>query len=361
MKINLMKTRTLFVLTGNPVDVSAVLSELQFKGLITAPYGIVTDSKDVQNAFRYNKCYVCAADDYPEQIPDSAIMVTVYRTGITNGIAADIHVPRIAANLPDIAKQFESLAHNLGVDIGDHKSNSSGLSGSPDGHEKPHCFCCDHRDGKRSDNEPPLYKSKNFFVFPGSGQFALGYLQICPNQHVMSLGELPYEVIQEFNNVLADVEYILKLTFNCKSTLVWENGSGASGIGKAKDSIVHSHVHIIPSNLTSDDVKEVSGFDFETITLDQLPDFKQYSYLLVRTPDEEHWIINNDPKLYIPRQYIRQIVAAEYNIPGDLWNWRKFPFPENMRNTSVRIIDALKRNWDMLPDRIKANSYSCIF
>lgn len=349
------KTRKLFILTGHAVNVSYVLSQLQFKGLITAPYGIATDSNDVANAFACNKCYVCAADDYPEAIPTDAIVISVIHTD-TSKISSDINTPIIAANLTDIADQFESIANSLRIDIGDHKSNSSGL----DGHANFHCFCCDHLAGKRSDNEPILYRSENFFVFPGSGQFALGYLQICPKKHVMSLGELTPEILKEFEGVLADVEFMLKATFNCDSTIVWENGSGASGVGKAKDSIVHSHVHIIPSRTTSDDVIKISGFNFETIKVEDLPKFKEHSYLLIRTPDEEHWIINNDPRLYIPRQYIRQIVAQEYKIPGELWNWRRFPFHEKMRQTTMLIASTLKRDWDTLPDRIKKRA-SCVF
>ena len=348
-------TRKCFILVGHPIDVSYVLGQLQFKGLITAPYGIPTDSRDMENVFRYNKSYVFAGDDFQEAFPADAIIVTVIRTNSVN-VTAEINRNVIAANLTNIADQFNEIALNHGIDIGDHKSNSSGH----DGHANFHCCCCDHRDGKRSDNEPVLYRSENFFVFPGSGQFAHGYLQICPTKHVMSLGELPAEVLEEFEGVLQDVEYLLKLTFNCKSTIVWENGSGAAGVGKAKDSIVHSHVHIIPSNTTSDDVKKISGFDFDTVKVFDLPKYKEFSYLLVRTPDDENWIINNDPKLYIPRQYIRQIVAQEYNIPGELWNWRYYSFHENMRQTTMLMVNAIKKNWNDLPPRIR-NRATCVF
>lgn len=350
------KTRKCFVIEGNRVHVSYVLSQLQFKGLITAPCGIPTDTNDMENVFRYNKSYVFASEDFQGELPKDAIRIWI-SDGFTKDVPADINKENvIAAYLTNIADQFNAIAHNNGVDIGDHISNSSGL----DGHANFHCFCCDHRDGKRSDNEPVLYRSENFFVFPGSGQFALGYLQICPTKHVMSLGELTPEILEEFEGVLADVEYLLKLTFKCDSTIVWENGSGGGGIGKAKDSIVHSHVHIIPSDLTSEDVKKISGFEFDTVKVADLPKYKEYSYLLVRTPDDEHWIINNDPKLYIPRQYIRQIVAEEYNIPGELWNWRNYPFHEKMRQTTMLMARAIKNNWDNLPPRIKSNA-SCVF
>jgi hypothetical protein len=52
--------------------------------------------------------------------------------------------------------------------------------------------------------------------------------------------------------------------------LVWENGTGNGGIGKAKNSIVHSHIHIAPSNLTIDKIKELSGFSFNQISYTDL-------------------------------------------------------------------------------------------
>ena len=174
----------------------------------------------------------------------------------------------------------------------------------------------------------------------------------------MSNGELDANLLlTEFNEVLTDLEFLLKLTYGKNeddfSVLVWENGSGNSGIGKAKDSIVHAHVHVIPSKLLSSDIQRISGFQFTQITLDQLKQFKENSYLLVRESDSEHWIINNNPKLYIPRQYMRKIVAEEKKVPGDLWNWRVYPFSENAHQCADDIQEALEADWNSVPPRVK--------
>ena len=84
---------------------------------------------------------------------------------------------------------------------------------------------------------------------PSIGQFINGYLLIIPKAHVMSMAEFSKELIDEFNIVLEDVIAILKLTYNFSDILVWENGTGNSGKGKAKDSVVHCHVHVAPSLL----------------------------------------------------------------------------------------------------------------
>lgn len=347
------KTRNLFILVGSPTDLSIVLGTLNFKGLISNDYGMPISAEQISEAFSKNKSVACAADDYPGEIPQDAIIINVMRS---TGAGCQINAPIILADLYDVATQFAKITDKLGFDIGDHKSNSSGLNGTPTIED---CVYCRYLAGDVGINERSLYRSKNFFVMPGVGQFTTGYVLIMPIEHIMSNAELKPVELKEFEDVLEDMEYILKLTYG-KNVLVWENGSGHSGIGKAKDSIVHSHVHLAPSNLTTDVIAEVSGYPFTEILLEDLALYKEHSYLLVRTPDKTHWYINNDPKLYIPRQYVRQLLAEEYNIPGDMWNWRTYPFVEKLHQTVADIQKALSDNWDDLPERIKENT-SCLF
>ena len=65
------------------------------------------------------------------------------------------------------------------------------------------------------------------------------------------------------------------------------------------------------------------------------------------------WHISNDTNLYIPRQYVRQLIALEHNINGDLWNWREFPFWDNVAKTGNSFIDFVKINYEMLSPRIQ--------
>ena len=361
---SMKKTRNLFLLTGTPSDLIDVLGTLNFKGLIAHDYGVPVVLEQIQVAFDSNKSFVCAADDYPGEYPPYAIFINLLRSNVPHSYklgAKFINMDRTAfaknvAPEEYITKQFEAIVKNLNCDIGDHKSNSSGLNGTP---TTADCVYCKYLAGIRGHNEETVYRSKNFFVIPGSGQFAKGYLLVMPIAHIMSNAELTPELMEEFKEVVEDIETILKITYG-KDILIWENGSGNGGVGKAKDSIVHSHVHFLPSALTSDDVAEVSGFHFTEITLDDLHMYTQNSYLLMRTPDKEHWVINDDPKLYIPRQYLRQITAKEYGIPNDLWNWRDHPFVEKMHETVLDIKTALTEHKEELPERLKNNT-RCLF
>lgn len=346
------KTRNLFLLVGSPEDIMSALEAIQFKGLITNGYWHPLLPEFVEKVFDCNKSVVGSHDDFVGKIPEDAIVINVVPTARSHVCSARQTI--YLGDTETIAKQFEKIADSLGLDIGDHKSNSSG---STDGPTKKDCAYCQYLDGHVQKNERTVYRSENFFVIPTLGQFITGYLLIIPYQHIMSNGELSREHLEEFQIVLSDIEYILKLAYpDAKGILVWENGSGTSGKGKAKDSLVHSHVHVAPSGLTADEIKDMAGFHFDELGIMDLPKFKEHSYLLMRCPDKEKWLINNDPKVYIPRQYVRQLIAEEYNIPGDAWNWRTHPFEEKMHETIRDISSALQENLSELPERIRNNT-----
>lgn len=346
------KTRNLFLLVGSPQDTITALEAIQFKGLITNSRWQPLVPEFVRQVFDCNKSVIGSRDDYVGRIPEDSFVINVVPTARSHVCSSQQTI--YLGDAEPIAVQFEKIADGLGLDIGDHKSN---VSGSTDGPTKKDCAYCQYLSGDTHENERTVYRSKNFFVIPTLGQFITGYLLIIPYQHIMSNGELSEDYFEEFKLVLSDVEYILKLAYpNAKNILVWENGSGTSGKGKAKDSLVHSHVHVAPSGLTADTIKEMAGFHFDEIDLLDLPKFKEHSYLLMRCPDKERWLINNDPKVYIPRQYVRQLIAEEYHIPGDAWNWRTHPFSDKMHETIRDISEALQKNESTLPERIRNNT-----
>lgn len=346
------KTRNLFLLVGSPEDIMTALEAIQFKGLITNGYWHPLLPEFVEKVFDCNKSVVGSRDDFVGRIPENAIVINVVPTARSHVCSS--RQTLYLGDTETIANQFEKIANGLDLDIGDHKSNSSG---STDGPTKKDCAYCQYLDGHVQKNERTIYRSENFFVIPTLGQFITGYLLIIPYQHIMSNGELSREHLEEFQIVLSDIEYILKLAYpDAKGILVWENGSGTSGKGKAKDSLVHSHVHVAPSSLTADKIREMAGFHFDELGIMDLPKFKDHSYLLMRCPDKEKWLISNDPKVYIPRQYVRQLIAEEYNIPGDAWNWRTHPFEDKMHETIRDISSTLRRYESQLPERIRNNT-----
>lgn len=256
------QTRKIFILNGYTLEEEKLLlQELQFKALI------VFYSKDITldelvNVFKHNKSALCISCTLPGNFDKKAI--------VCNNLKFDA----------DLIKQFQNIANIYNCDIGDHKSNSSGISGVP---TKEDCAYCQYLKGSPYVYQHKiLYSSANFFVVSTLGQFINGYLLIIPYSHIMSNAELINYKSKEFLTVLEDISCILKMTYNVSNVLVWENGTGNSGIGKAKNSVVHAHTHIAPSNLNATTIETISGFPFKEIIFDQLPSYSKNSYLLIK-------------------------------------------------------------------------------
>lgn len=335
------KTRNLFVLNGCKQNVNTVLDHIKFKGVTVLADDHVT-RQAISEVFANNKSAVCMY--CPPDYATAAIQVNVVNN---NSSAYAENCINIASG--DIAGQFKSIADKLNCDIGDHKSNSSGLTDAP---KTSDCAYCRYLEHKSNLPERTIYSSEHFFVMTTLGEFVAGYWLIIPYEHVMSNAELDFSTQKELLEVVEDMSYLLNLTYGSSNYLVWENGTGNSGRGKAKDSVVHAHTHLAPSSLTAEKIEELSGFHFEKISTKELSKYNLHSYLLVKD-SANTWRISNNPDVYIPRQYVRQLLADEYGIPGEQWNWREYPFKELMMQTYYDTADAIRENWAHLPDRIK--------
>lgn len=343
------RTRNLFLIQCSPECGPQVLNSLKFKGLANNPPGRILTTSLVQEAFKHNRSVVALKDDFMG-LPNHNI-VNVIHVEDKNYVFSD-NIPFLYRSKDDnYATQFARLAEKFGYDIGDMKSDTPDVD-SPD---SASCAYCRYLSGSSGDNTRIMYKSENFFVFPTLGQIREGYLLIIPYNHILSIGKMNPEVYEEFSNVLTDCEYLLKLTYGCSHVIVWENGSGNTAKGKAKDSIVHAHVHVCPSLITSDMIKDHLGLKFDRIQLSDLPLYSEDPYLLVRAENQKQWDICCAKDVYIPRQYVRQIIAEEIGFTGEEWNWRYFPFTDKMISTVENVTKAAIENWNSLPDRIKKN------
>ena len=338
------KTRNLFVLTGCTQDVNTALKQIEFKGVTVLNDNNVS-LRNIAEVFANNKSVVCTfCPLFPATTP---IMINVVSNNSSTYAENCIDI-----TLGDIAGQFKNIADKHNCDIGDHKSNSSGLTDAP---TKTDCAYCRYLRHESNRPERTIYSSEHFFVMTTVGEFIPGYWLIIPYEHVMSNAEVDFSTQQELLTVIEDISYLLDLTYGNSTYLVWENGTGNSGRGKAKDSVVHAHTHIAPSTLTAEKIEELSGFHFEKISTEELSKYNLHSYLLVKDT-ANMWRISNNPAVYIPRQYVRQLLAEEYGIPGEQWNWREYPFEEQMMQSYYDMADAIRKNWDNLPDRIQANT-----
>lgn len=335
-------TRQIFVVSGNDSVVRTIFNEVGGFKAVSIVDGIAT-ADDIKKIFSKNKNVVCRG------ISSNSIVVQLTPIYIAGISGKDLSFPlgNVVNIQNNIVLQFIEIASRYNVDIGDHKSNSTGKEGP----SKADCLFCKLLAGKPVHYQASLYESENFLVVPGSGAFIDGYLMILPKSHIMSCAELNSEILLEMDEVIQDVKFLLRAIYH-KDILIWENGSGSGGHGKPKTSIVHAHIHACPCSLDILQITKLTGITLEHITKNELQNFSEDSYLFVINYDNK-WYMCCDKELYIPRQYVRQLIALEQNITNDLWDWRQYPFWSNVNRTANTILDYVRDNYDYLPARIQ--------
>lgn len=327
-------TRKIFcVLTENVRrDIALrVMAEISgYKAIVRISGNVTLEGQSLRSVFDLNKNVLC---EDPTTIHNFSGTIPV---GINN--PSQKHNIRVfATSTPeDIRKQFETIAENCNVDIGDHRSNATKEGPSQDPMD---CVFCRYFAGKPDHEQPSIYETENFVLMCNTGHFTPGCLQIVPRKHVMSCAEFDKATLDELLEVIEDARYILKAVYG-KETLLWENGSGNGGHGKDKSSIVHAHIHMNPCDMNILEVSASKGIVPERINFKDLPKYAEESYLLIQDYDLEWYIVSN-PNIYIPRQYVRQLVAEHLGLPGDLWNWRKYMFLDEVLETGKTIHDYI--------------------
>ena len=335
------ETRKIFSVRGKEKVVRTVMEGLVDFKAVEVIYNDISQEA-ISEVFANNKSVICKAEDIKYAFGNIKV-VDVLATDSDTRIFGVKNIINLNGN---IVRQFMEIAEDHNIDIGDHVSNASEKSPL-----KSDCLFCKLLEGNPVHEQASLYESENFLVIPGSGAFIDGYLMILPKVHVMSCAELNLEQRIEMIEVIRDVKDILKGIYKSE-VLVWENGSGMDGKGKPKTSIVHAHIHACPSKLNIWETTNAMGIPVNYISFKDLPKYKANSYLLIMDYDES-WYISYDPNLYIPRQYVRQLIAMEHNINGELWNWRRFPFWENVKKTGNVFLDYVRNNYNNLSPRIR--------
>lgn len=300
-----------------------------------------TTRENLDSVFALNKSVLCE-DTTVKALEPNTIFIGI------NNPAQEHNIRVFATSTPeDIRKQFEAIAETCNVDIGDHRANATKSGPSQDPMD---CVFCRYFAGKPDHEQPSIYETENFVLMCNTGHFTPGSLQIVPRKHVMSCAEFDKETRDELLEVIADAKYILKEVYGM-DTLVWENGSGNGGHGKDKSSIVHAHIHMNPCDMNILEVSASKGIVPVKINYYDLPKYAEESYLLIQDYNLEWYIVSN-PNIYIPRQYVRQLVAEHIGLPGDLWNWRKYMFLDEVLETAKTIHEYLVSHKDTLPARI---------
>lgn len=347
------KTRKLFVLSGLEEDVNIVIEELSCKYTALIATSFCTDD-DICAVFSINKSIVCSKENFStlhNKLLEDAIYIKIINNWSLN--KNDLKQNFINIDAESIPHQFKMIADKYNCDLGDEKEETFALKGDKIIKNCNLCAPCSFSNNDKT-KARVIYMNDNFYVMPSLGGFIKGDLLIIPKRHVFSIASLSKDFRSDLLKVLSDIKYILNLTYGVSDFLIWENGSNIYNKNIAHDSITHANVHIVPtSRLTANTIKEKCNIPLVPISFDQLAKYSNTSYLLLYSDDG--WVIFSDPRFYIPRQFVRQLLAEQYNIPDDQWNWRTNPLINNLNQTAYQITTALKANWSILPNHIREN------
>ena len=253
-------------------------------------------------------------------------------------------------------EEFIKFCHENGFECGEY------ITGKKHDTSKDYCFLCDI--GRRMGMGGPLenyvektkieadiiiYDSPNFYIKIEWGCLKKGMVMICPKRHLMSAASIPDEQMEEYEQVAKDIQYLLKRIYGNEPVIYFEHGSAPDGYSSHERSIVHAHVHVAWG--VKFDEKFIKMVAMHPVN--NIKDARGRKYMSYQEGcDGQLWVVD-DPRVYVQRQFPRQVIGYKLGIPNELTNWRKEPFAQNMTDTFHDFHAFLSENWEELPERIR--------
>lgn len=180
-----------------------------------------------------------------------------------------------------------------------------------------------------------LDETEAFQWIPGLGSFVEGYSLIISKNHVLNTGCFDIETIDELELLIRKIRKTLHRAYS-KGSIVFEHGSMGNR-DYAGSCIEHHHVHILPADLSH--VPKVLSDNFVNHgPMDSMKSLIEFNrnhvpYIYYAPVSGEHNVFEVQ---VLPRQYLRQVVAAECGHRRD-WDWREKPFKENIRRFVAKL------------------------
>lgn len=197
-------------------------------------------------------------------------------------------------------------------------------------------------------NDMIIAEYSNFFVKIEYGCLVRGMVMICPKFHVLSIANIPDSMMDEYLQIMKDMEFILKAIYGDAPVIFFEHGSASSGISSHRSSIVHAHTHV------------AWGVKFDKKYLDEVSlkpakdirDFKDIKYMSYQQGTDGVLMVVDDPNVYVQRQYPRQVIGDILGIEPEKTNWRNEPFMDNILRTFEDFCKFFVQNKNILQKRI---------
>jgi len=197
-----------------------------------------------------------------------------------------------------------------------------------------------------------LYESTYFFVIPALGCIVRDYIMIVSKRHVNSMCYLNAVEKADLENLVNEFRTIFKEKYQFYP-IVFEHGASDCDTNKSACCVLHAHIHIVPIkiNRQNEMIKNLG-----LIKTDGYVKFykEAYNKPYVFFMDNSGAIFYRDiVDTSIPSQVFRKWIAKDIG-ESDKWDWRIYPFDENV----IATIDDLKpiikeRHFSIKDSRLK--------
>lgn len=300
-----------------------------------------------------------------EQITEASAVMDVWRCNKTPAIL-EKDAQEVMRTYPYImapkfcfgSEYFIAFCHRNGFECGEF------VSGKKFDTSKERCFLCavgNHadKDGKARplfiyNHETPeindiiLYDSEHFFVKIEYGCMKKGMVMICPKGHYLSAARIPVEQMEEYEQVKRDVEFLLKAIYGDEPVIFFEHGASPTGFTSHERSIVHAHTHVAWGVTIEQQYQDMVCLR----PVGNIKELSQTKYFSYQEGADGLLLAVSDSKVYVQRQYPRQIIGLQLGIPNELTNWRKEAFMDNIKETFKDFYLYLRANRKFLCERI---------
>src|SRR5918992_1647622 len=200
------------------------------------------------------------------------------------------------------------------------------------------CLFCDlahHPEARKNPEDQVLSESRFFYVKPGLGHFADGYLLINAKRHVRSLAYLPSEALAELDSVKNIFRQRIQSLLGCE-VVFFEHGE-VNPNHHPGCCLEHAHLHLLP---LPEPVSDTLNLSFAQNGLKSLTELQRYagnntSYLFYEDRQGTMRAYHIDENL--PSQFLRQEFSKRLG-KHERWDWAVFPFREEI----VRFSDLYK-------------------
>lgn len=254
------------------------------------------------------------------------------------------------------AENFIAYMHFHGVECGEYMNKEKYDTSKED------CFLCNIAnygayssaavfnrrclDVKR-DHDIIIYDTTNFFVKIELGCIKPGMVMINPKKHILSAAQIPGELVEEYESIKRDIEFLLKGAFGDKPIIFFEHGSAPDGMSSHQRSIVHAHTHV-----AWDAQFPQKYLDMVCLEPTDIKSLSTCKYLSYQEGTTGTFFAVADSNVYVQRQYPRQVIAEIEGVPNEKSNWRVEPFTENMNETFLKLYNFLINNQEFISPRI---------